>query len=322
MKPWIAACFLSAALHITTPLNAEPPKPQMLPLSTGSTVATWRVPAASKDARKTPVIFLHGGPGLYTEARRIAEGAVFRAHGFETIYFDQAGGGKSAKIPVAHYGLERAVADLEALRIAQGHERMVLWGNSYGASLAAVYADRFPQRVAAMVLTSPGMFPGFEGKRDYGKTNRDRVEYSKALTAAISKIDKNAVAAEASLSQTDASKLFDELVGSELIDGVICKGSAIRPEPLPGGGNLYAQRLISRDVKKFTFRPAARKPLPTLIVRGTCDFLPLSSAEKYQQAFGGEIMSVADSGHGLLEHRDKVDMALETFVKARLGGVE
>lgn len=323
MKPFAVACCLSFAfLQIATPVYAEGPQPQMLSLPTGSTLATWKVPATTKSAHKTPVIFLHGGPGLYTEPRRIAEGAVFRSLGFDTLYFDQAGGGKSASLPVAQYSLERAVADLEALRAAQGSDRVILWGNSFGASLAAIYADRYPQHVAGLVLTSPGMFPGFAGKRDYGRTNRGHVDYSKSLKSAISRIDKDAVAAEATLSQADAAKIFDELVSSELIDGVLCKGSTARTEPLVGGGSLYAQRAISRDVKKLNFRPAVRKPLPTVIIRGTCDFIPLSSAEKYQQLFGGEIVNVEESGHGLFEHHYKVDAALEAFVKLRLSALE
>ncbi|MFM2411162.1 MAG: hypothetical protein RL481_1990 [Pseudomonadota bacterium] len=111
-------------------------------------------------------------------------------------------------------------------------------GNSYGASLATVYADRYPDRVAALLLTAPGMFPGFNGKRDYSKTNRDKVVYSKAVTKAVGLIDGKGAVAEAKLSQADAGLLFDEFAKAELIEGIVCKSSSVTPPPLPGGGNL------------------------------------------------------------------------------------
>ncbi len=299
------------------PASAQP-APVMSALSTGSTVATWTLPGEGPARHVTPVVFLHGGPGLYTEARRLDEGKLLRAAGFTTIYFDQAGGGKSARLAASDYSLDRAVADVEALRTSIGADRLILWGNSFGASLAAAYAARFPDRVAGFILTSPGMFPGFDGKRDYSVTNRDKVEYSKALSSAINRIDRDGAAAEAQLSQAQTSAFFDELVASELIDGVVCKGSTVKPPALPGGGNLFAQRLLSRDVKRARLAEKAGTTAPALIVRGSCDFLPLASAERYRAFLGGSIVTIENSGHGLLENRAAVDAAVARFAATEL----
>jgi pimeloyl-ACP methyl ester carboxylesterase len=288
------------------------PAPTMTKMSTGSELAVWQVVPA-KTARKTPIIFLHGGPGLYTEARRFDEGQPLRDAGFTTIYFDQAGGGKSARLKASEYSLDRAVLDLEALRVSLGQEKLILWGNSYGASLAAVYADRYPDRVAAVLLTAPGMFPGFDGKRDYSRTNRDKVVYSKAVTKAVGLIDSKGAAAEAKLSQSEAGLLFDEFAKAELIEGVVCKGSAVTPPPLPGGGNLYAQRFLFRDVKKLKFVPKQSPTRPVLILRGECDYLPMESAEKYRAMLGGRIQMIEKSGHGLLENTAAYQAALTRF---------
>lgn len=290
----------------------------MVALSTGSQLATWTLPATGGPRHAVPVVFLHGGPGLYTEARRFDEGAPLRSAGFDTIYFDQAGGGRSARLRAGDYSLERAVADLEALRVAIGQEKLVLWGNSYGAVLATIYANRFPDRVAGLILTAPGMFPGYGGKRDYGRTNRDRVEYSKAVRDAVERIDRDGGAAEAVLPQDAAGVLFDELVAGELIDGVVCKGSSVQPPALAGGGNLYAQRAIARDVKAYQFGRAALPPVPAIIMRGGCDFLPLASAQKYADLLGVKVTEIADAGHGLLEQRAAVDAALLDFAKGPL----
>jgi pimeloyl-ACP methyl ester carboxylesterase len=305
-------CNLTLTIGLIASSAFAQPTATMTPISTGSELAVWQV-APEISTRKTPVVFLHGGPGLYTEARRFDEGQPLRDAGFTTIYFDQAGGGKSTRLAASEYSFDRAVLDLEALRVALGQEKLILWGNSYGASLAAVYADRYPDRVAALLLTAPGMFPGFNGKRDYSKTNRDKVVYSKAVTKAVGLIDSKGAAAEAKLSQAEAGLLFDEFAKVELMEGVVCKGSGVTPPPLPGGGNLYAQRIIFRDVKKLKFIPKKAPVRPVLILHGECDYLPMESAQKYSSMLGGRIEIIGKSGHGLLENTAAYQEALKRF---------
>jgi pimeloyl-ACP methyl ester carboxylesterase len=312
--------LLAATLIVAVPVSAQP-VPVMVSLPTGSEIATWTLPA-EKPAHKTLVVFLHGGPGLYTEARRLDEGAPFRAAGFTTLYFDQAGGGKSKRLAARDYSLDRAVADLEALRIKLGQNRMILWGNSYGTSLATLYASRFPSRVAGVILTSPGTFPGTNPKRSYSLTNRGKVKLSKEIQAAAGKIDKAGGAAEAQVSQDAAGAAFDEMVAAELIEGMVCKGAQISPPALAGGGNLFANRIILKQVERIDFKPAPLPKVPALIIRGSCDFLPESNAATYAQLFGARITKVEGTGHGLLEKRAEVQAAFADFAAGALAGVE
>ena len=173
-----------------------------------------------------------------------------------------------------------------------------------------------------MILTSPGMFPSYAGKRDYGRTDRDRVVYGKEVSKAIDRIDRDGGKAEADLPQARAGELLDGLLASELIDGMVCKGAAVRPPPLPGGGNLYAQRLITRDLKALKAAPAVMAGVLALIVRGACDFLPMASAERYRALFGGRIAEITASGHGLLEDRAAVDAVIAGFARDSLGAVK
>lgn len=311
--------FLAAVAIPCAAVAAPPLVTTSLP--TGSRIASWTIPATSDAKHQTPIIFLHGGPGLYTEDRRMEEGSVLRDLGFSTIYFDQAGGGRSDRLAVSEYSLARAVSDLEALRAALGHDRIILWGNSYGAALATLYAQQFPDRVAALILTAPGMFPGLDGKRNYSITARDKVQYSSAIRDAINRIDRSPIKAETTLSQADAGKLFDQIVGDELLNGVVCRGASVRPPPLPGGGNLYAQRAIFRDLKRAKLPAKNAVHLPTLIIRGTCDFIPSSSAERYRSFFGGKLVTVEGTGHGLIEHRETVDAALSAFAVNELAAI-
>ena len=106
-----------------------------------------------------PVVFLHGGPGagLSPFHRRFFDPARYRI-----VLFDQRGAGRSTP----HAELRdnttwHLVADIEAIRAHLGIERWVVFGGSWGSTLALAYAQRHPERVLGLVLR--GIFLG----RDY-----------------------------------------------------------------------------------------------------------------------------------------------------------
>jgi pimeloyl-ACP methyl ester carboxylesterase len=315
-----AALLLPALFGIANAAFAQP-APTMLTLPTGSEVATWTI-HSELPKHKTPIVFLHGGPGLYTEERRIEEGAVFRAAGFSTIYFDQIGGGKSKRLAATSYTIDRAVNDLEGLRVKLGQDKLVLWGNSWGVTLATLYANQYPNRVAALILTSPGTFPGTSAKRNYAVTNRDKVVLGKDITRAAAEIDKKGAAAETVISQEQAGKAFDEVVATELIEAMVCKSAKVTPPTLPGGANLYANRLMLKQLDKLSFKPAPQPQRPVLILRGTCDYLVPENSAKYATLFGVPVTPVAATGHGMLENRTVVEKALADFANGPLSIVE
>lgn len=97
-----------------------------------------------------PVLVLHGGPGggCSPAMRRYFDPAVFRV-----VLFDQRGCGRSRP----HASVEanttwHLIADIERIRETLGIDRFILFGGSWGATLALVYAISHPTRVAHMVL--------------------------------------------------------------------------------------------------------------------------------------------------------------------------
>lgn len=58
----------------------------------------------------------------------------------------------SAGAAIAHYGTADAVDDLDAVRAALGHDRIDLFGASYGATAAQYYVERHGEHVRAVVL--------------------------------------------------------------------------------------------------------------------------------------------------------------------------
>ncbi|MFW6684113.1 prolyl aminopeptidase [Komagataeibacter intermedius] len=97
-----------------------------------------------------PVVFLHGGPGGGCSAfqRQMFDPARYRI-----LLFDQRGCGRSTP----HAGLVNnttwhLVADIERLRIMTGTDAWMVFGGSWGSTLALAYAQAHPDRVSALVL--------------------------------------------------------------------------------------------------------------------------------------------------------------------------
>ncbi|WP_394688660.1 prolyl aminopeptidase [Hoeflea sp.] len=97
-----------------------------------------------------PAVFLHGGPGggCSPVHRRLFDPELY-----DVILFDQRGCGRST--PFA--SLENnttwdLVADIERLRQMAGFDRWLVFGGSWGSTLALAYAETHPERVSELVL--------------------------------------------------------------------------------------------------------------------------------------------------------------------------
>jgi proline iminopeptidase len=108
------------------------------------------------NARGSPALFLHGGPGAGAGAvhRRFFDPAHWR-----TVIFDQRGAGRSRPLGGLQANTTQdLVSDIETLRVHLGIERWLLFGGSWGSTLALAYAQAHPERVIGCVLR--GVFLG------------------------------------------------------------------------------------------------------------------------------------------------------------------
>jgi proline iminopeptidase len=97
-----------------------------------------------------PAVFLHGGPGGATDP---AMRRFFNPKRYRVVLFDQRGCGASRP----HGELREnttwdLVRDIEALREHLGIERWLVFGGSWGSTLALAYAQTHPERVSELVL--------------------------------------------------------------------------------------------------------------------------------------------------------------------------
>lgn len=97
-----------------------------------------------------PAVFLHGGPGagLSPKHRRFFDPGFYRV-----ILFDQRGAGRSRPhAELAGNTTWALVEDMEKLRIMLGVEKWLVFGGSWGSTLALAYAAIHPGRVLGLIL--------------------------------------------------------------------------------------------------------------------------------------------------------------------------
>ena len=110
-----------------------------------------------------PVVILHGGPGggCSPAMRRYFDPKVFRV-----ILFDQRGCGRSRPhASVIDNTTWHLVADIERLRVLLDIDDWTVFGGSWGATLALIYAQTHPDRVNRLVLR--GVFLATQSELDW-----------------------------------------------------------------------------------------------------------------------------------------------------------
>lgn len=97
-----------------------------------------------------PVVFLHGGPGSGASPshRQFFDPAFYRI-----VIFDQRGAGRSTPLgELRDNSTPHLIDDMETLRNHLGIERWMVFGGSWGSTLALAYAEYHPQRTMALIL--------------------------------------------------------------------------------------------------------------------------------------------------------------------------
>ena len=130
-----------------------------LPLSAGH-VMYWEQVG---NPRGRPVLFLHGGPGA---GAGIVHRRFFDPGFWRVIIFDQRGAGRSRPLgSLAQNTTPDLVDDIETLRRHLNVDEWLLFGGSWGSTLALAYAQAHPDRVRGAVLR--GVFLGRDAEVDW-----------------------------------------------------------------------------------------------------------------------------------------------------------
>ncbi|MEN9783031.1 MAG: hypothetical protein RJA24_374, partial [Pseudomonadota bacterium] len=104
----------------------------------------------SGNPQGAPVLFLHGGPGAGAAPshRRFFDPAHYRI-----VIFDQRGAGRSTPLgDITDNTTPLLVADIEKLREHLGIKSWLVFGGSWGSTLALAYAEFHPERCSGLIL--------------------------------------------------------------------------------------------------------------------------------------------------------------------------
>jgi proline iminopeptidase len=104
----------------------------------------------SGNPQGSPVLFLHGGPGAGAAPghRRLFDPTCYRI-----VIFDQRGAGRSTPLgEIRDNTTPHLTADIEKLREHLGLERWLVFGGSWGSTLALAYAEAHRERCTGLIL--------------------------------------------------------------------------------------------------------------------------------------------------------------------------
>lgn len=266
-----------------------------------------------------PIVVLHGGPDfdhtyLLPELDRLADA-------FRLLYYDQRGRGRSAAgVRPEDVTIESEMADLEAIRRRTGSERVAVLGHSWGGLLASEYAIRHPERVSQLILlnTAPVSHHDMLLLRRELAARREPADLERMKTLAGSgarargdvetEVEYNRLHFKPALHRPE---YVDEIVGRLL--GHVTPETILLARAIEH--RLYDQTWLRED---YDLLPQLRElDVPTLVLHGEHDFIPLVVAEHVAEAIPNARLRVLPRcGHfSYLEAPD----AVEREVTALLG---
>jgi pimeloyl-ACP methyl ester carboxylesterase len=110
------------------------------------------VPDGPRMQAKPTLLMIHGGPGIDHSFykpyfSRFADVA-------QVVYLDNRGDGRSDRAPAERWNIAQWAEDIHAFCLALGIERPLVYGASFGGTLAMAYAARYPSHPRALMLVS------------------------------------------------------------------------------------------------------------------------------------------------------------------------
>jgi proline iminopeptidase len=259
-------------------------------------------------------LFLHGGPGAGATAvhRRFFDPAHWRI-----VIFDQRGGGRSTPLgETRDNSPDDLVADIERLRQELGIERWIVFGGSWGSTLALHYAETHPDRCAGLILR--GVFLCRQEEIDWFLYGMRAVfpEAWRALAGFLPEGERGDIlsAYHRRLIDPDPRVHMPAARAWSLYEGA-CSTLLPNPETLAAFGedrlalglarieaHFFTRHLFSGE-RDLIRRIGRIRHIPGTIVQGRYDMIcPIRSADELARAWPeAEYVIVPDAGHSAME---------------------
>ena len=260
-----------------------------------------------------PVLFLHGGPGAGSSElfRR-----YFDPKKYKIIIFDQRGCGKSTPFGACENNTsDKLVDDIKQILLHLNIKQVVIYGGSWGSTLALLFSEKYPQSVKALVLRgiflcresdiqwfyqkgADSIFPDYW--RDFIK-DIPSTEMDDILTAFYNRIHSqdlqisNQFCKQWSIWEGNCSSLRPNKKVVELFDK--CAISLAKIETHFFKNNCFIEEnQIIKNIEKI-------KNIKCFIIHGRYDIVcPFNQAfDLHNHYDNSELNIIDDAGHSLLE---------------------
>ncbi|MEO7024418.1 MAG: prolyl aminopeptidase [Leifsonia sp.] len=267
-----------------------------------------------------PVVFLHGGPGGGTSPN---QRRVFDPEKYRIVLFDQRQCGQSlphASDPEADLSANTTwhlVGDIEKLREHLEVERWMVFGGSWGSSLALAYAETHPDRVTELILRGiftlrpveldwfyeggaaalfPDLWEDFVEQVPEAERGRLIPAYSRLLNDPDPAVHRPAAVAWSRWESSTITLLHrPELVADFTEDNYAVAFARIENHYFMHGGWFEEEQLI-RDAEKL-------RAIPGVIVQGRYDVCtpPMTAWDLHRAWPESDFRMIADAGHAFDE---------------------
>ena len=281
-----------------------------------------------------PVLFLHGGPGAgATSVHR----RFFDPGSYRIVVFDQRGAGRSVpRGDLSNNTTAHLIEDIERLRVRLGISKFMLFGGSWGSTLAIAYAQAYPENCLGLVVRGiflgrpsevnwflyglRGVFP--DVWRDFvsilSENERDDIlkNYHRRLLDPDPVIHLPAARAwsryEGACSTLHPSPETVAAFGEDPIAFALAR---IETHYF-SNDNFLSDNALLNDMHRI-------QGLPSLIIQGRYDMIcPMVTADELHRAWpSSEMVIVPDAGHSAMDPgvREALVRATEQY-KRRFGG--
>ncbi len=262
-----------------------------------------------------PVVFLHGGPGSGCNP---AQRRFFDPSFYKIILIDQRGCGRSKPAgETRNNTTDDLINDIDAIRKALGIEKWLVFGGSWGSTLALVYALRYTEHVTGLILR--GIFLSRQSELVWflGQVQTFFPEPWHTLCEPIPEpLKKNPLAYYKSLVFSDNESIsIPAAIRWNTFEGNIM---TLLPKPAGNASDIngyvelarariqihYIEHLCfvgSRDLIAEAQTKLA--DMPTVIVQGRYDMVcpPITAWQLSQAMPHAEFHMIADAGHSAME---------------------
>jgi proline iminopeptidase len=283
----------------------------------------------SGNPRGKPAVFLHGGPGGGTDPKMRS---FFDPEVYRIVLFDQRGCGKSRPYAsLVDNTTWHLVEDIERIRESLGIDRWLVFGGSWGSTLALAYAETHPERVTELVLRGifllrkweidwfyqnpggaaalyPDLWEHYIAPIPAAERGDMVTAYYERLTSDVPEVVRSASKAWSIWEgATSYLHLNPEYVAKFQEDAYAGAFARIECHYFVNRGFMRTDNQLIEDVGRI-------REIPAVIVQGRYDVIcPMKSAWDLHRAWPeADLKIVADAGHSAFERGNLHELVLAT----------